>query len=748
MIDTVVLVVDNEEEKVRVKVHTIHMDMDVLVQELTTFAQEFRKESIKTTSLISTSTQSNFTETFANISSVQDMSELYAQRKLSTGQNCYLFDICDSLTLVFNAPVLSDKMTSVVVDFVHKMQKFIQLSMLTDVKLPDMILSTNIYIGKCTLRDDRNMLFYMNMRGAFDNITIELQKALPSKACAFVLRTENIVLFQRGIISPNCKLLFEYKYNTMNMTLEVYHHLVLTISTKFQQMLHTHEKQLSFLYDDLYKTSTMLIHHLKNYFQSITGLVENYSQLVRNYDKNKVEIDKTFEDLLTTTYWGSLLCHHKIIFEEVQNGTYILNQSMVNFQSFFKCLCGVRATFNIQKNLDTMFIDENLLSMVLHNLLSNACKFGSPHTRPHFIVKSNGNITISLFNKPGVDHRRFMKFKDSYAELFNVGFKMSSELKSNGLGLYTVKLCLQEKYLNGLISFDIHEHGTTATVMLKKYIPPSEVLPSNLSIVILDDSEGVRIMDKTLFEKIGAKVLGVYGRTRQEIQDFAKILQVMKPQPTIVMIDWTLSNPETGELFMTALPIIQECQKFYEGYIIVRSQSRTSKSQRAFYNSGASAFIKKSVKTVSSMTTALNIILQKKYKWEFQVELDEMKMGILKLWTIPENKEEEPKFKKNMQELHNIFMKQMKAYEEMCRKLVEDEPDSKAFYKDFWNVSHTLEGTAEILGLEKLQSALEQYNILEDDDIINPSIWIFFHSKIISILNQSMQVLTRFVNSL
>lgn len=215
---------------------------------------------------------------------------------------------------------------------------------------------------------------------------------------------------------------------------------------------------------------SMISHEFRTPLTSImlsTDLLKRYSDKWDDEEK-----EKHFKRIQDTILKMTQLMENVLLIGRMDSGRFEFHPEKIDFRSFCQSIAsniefntGNKYTidFSYECVLDEIFIDENLLGLIITNLLTNAVKYSPSHQPIDFRVECSDNKTcaITIADKGiGIpDHELHHLFKSFY-RASNVG-----SIAGYGLGLHIVKKCVEAH--SGVIEVDSEVgRGTTFVVTI------------------------------------------------------------------------------------------------------------------------------------------------------------------------------------------------------------------------------------------------------------------------------------------
>ncbi|HMI02738.1 MAG TPA: PAS domain S-box protein [Pedobacter sp.] len=142
-------------------------------------------------------------------------------------------------------------------------------------------------------------------------------------------------------------------------------------------------------------------------------------------------------------------------------------ESVISELCSMKDCDGIRFEIDI-KETEAFFSDRQSITTLLENLISNAIKFNAKDKRDAYI-KITGKIDMESMEL-GISDNGIGIAKEYHSKIFDMFYRLSSDVPGSGLGLYIVK-CIIEK-LGGTIMLESgSDSRTTFTIKLKNSKP-------------------------------------------------------------------------------------------------------------------------------------------------------------------------------------------------------------------------------------------------------------------------------------
>lgn len=197
------------------------------------------------------------------------------------------------------------------------------------------------------------------------------------------------------------------------------------------------------------------IHGLSNLGLLDAAQSATYFQHIKN---TVIKMDEVIHDL----YKISLINNIEVAFQQIDFFSVYQKtmESLKDFPDFNK----VKINFELKENAPFLS-DESLLLIIFHNLIENAIQYRDQKRASYL------NITVHVYT----DHAEIL-FEDNgvgisaehFEKIFQMFFKLDSEHKNTGLGLYSVKLAA-EKLSSAIRIKESTRAGTTFIVTLKNF---------------------------------------------------------------------------------------------------------------------------------------------------------------------------------------------------------------------------------------------------------------------------------------
>lgn len=272
---------------------------------------------------------------------------------------------------------------------------------------------------------------------------------------------------------------------------------------------------------------------------------------------------------------------------------------------------------NIEDNI-LIKAHPNTMDSIINNLVENAIKYipensiiflnlYSKNDKTILIVKDNGNgIPVDLHNK-----------------IFEPGFQISGKKQNYqgiGMGLYIVKMMVSS--IGGTIKIKSEEnHGTEFIIELNKYLPTSEDLlteysvlkPSNISIVNkVDDILNDQIKHSILIVEDNSQMLQYLANELKQYfniyvsQSGKEALERLKeiPRPDLILSDVMMDNMDGFQF----LEIIAKMSNLNSIPLIFLTAKSTESDKLNGLNLGAVDYIYKPFKIDEIISKALSIV--------------------------------------------------------------------------------------------------------------------------------------------
>jgi hypothetical protein len=288
-------------------------------------------------------------------------------------------------------------------------------------------------------------------------------------------------------------------------------------------------------------------------------------------------------------------CHHRRTLLDVCMGTYSPKTLMYTAESILVLIRTYSQNPRVVVQLecdkeDRAYIDTDLLEIIMHNAIGNACMHGE-HRGP---VSINIDIqdcllVVTINNKRGVHHTtllsRLNHNKDSWWKLKSTGGKTSYNL-----GLTTIQRCANAggymasleattdsvifRIQSPVIEKDIHDMSPIH-IKPDTYLEEDIHTKDNSKIVIyaLDDVDMVRrLITRMLSSLVGNIEYRVRGKTDKQVRRFTNDVIEASPPVDIVILDNILSSRTQSVPTVYGLDIASELvQRGFSGRIVMSS---------------------------------------------------------------------------------------------------------------------------------------------------------------------------------
>jgi signal transduction histidine kinase len=218
----------------------------------------------------------------------------------------------------------------------------------------------------------------------------------------------------------------------------------------------------------------IIAHDLRNPVTAIKGYIE----LIATYkDKSKSKLDESLKAVNISVHKLNLQINNLLEVGRTEAGRIklsletmqpfeVVDESVLRAQAFAE-ISGVKINYEKAKN-ENVYIsaDRSKLSDILDNLISNAIKYN----RKNGIVTVSTDETKEMLSISVTDTGQGIP-EDQKEKIFKKYSRLDTDkgkkVKGTGLGLYTVKLAMDQ--MQGNVSFETEEgKGTTFTVSFKK----------------------------------------------------------------------------------------------------------------------------------------------------------------------------------------------------------------------------------------------------------------------------------------
>ncbi len=221
---------------------------------------------------------------------------------------------------------------------------------------------------------------------------------------------------------------------------------------KTEAALRKSEKELRISNKNKDKFFSIIAHDLKSPFSSLLG----YSEWLQNELKNlsKEEIQNAFENMNRSIRKVYELIQNLLEWARIQNGKIEFNPSSFDIKKLIDNTIGfiefkamnkdIKIENRVRENL-FVYADQNMLTSVLQNLLTNALKFNYPGGKVTVSAKiSNGFVEISIHDTGvGISQENLNKLFRIDVHHSTIG---TSEERGTGLGLILCKELIERNH--------------------------------------------------------------------------------------------------------------------------------------------------------------------------------------------------------------------------------------------------------------------------------------------------------------
>lgn len=193
---------------------------------------------------------------------------------------------------------------------------------------------------------------------------------------------------------------------------------------------------------------SMISHEFRTPLTSImlsTDLLKRYSD---QWDENEKE--KHFKRIQDTILKMTQLMENVLLIGRMDSGRFEFHPERIDLLGFCSSIAhniefntGNKYTINLQMNCEAeeVFIDENLLGLIITNLLTNAVKYSKETDIIDFTIECHKNKTIVFYVTDkgiGIPDNELPHLFKSFYRASNVG-----SIAGYGLGLHIVKKCVE-----------------------------------------------------------------------------------------------------------------------------------------------------------------------------------------------------------------------------------------------------------------------------------------------------------------
>lgn len=224
------------------------------------------------------------------------------------------------------------------------------------------------------------------------------------------------------------------------------------------------------------KAKTEFVSVASHQLRTPLSAISWYTEMLLGGEAGKVT--KKQKDFLGEIYEGSRrmtdLVNSLLNISRIELGTFVIEPEETNLLleidkvlpelEIFAKENKIKINKNISDNIPKIKLDKNLFRIIIQNLLSNAIKYTKEDGQVDFIVKNNKTNLIIDVKDNGIGIPKNQQ-KDIYKKLFRASNAKLEHVEGTGLGLYVVKMILDNS--GGSISFKSKEkEGTTFTVKI------------------------------------------------------------------------------------------------------------------------------------------------------------------------------------------------------------------------------------------------------------------------------------------
>jgi signal transduction histidine kinase len=198
-----------------------------------------------------------------------------------------------------------------------------------------------------------------------------------------------------------------------------------------------------------------------------TDLLKRYSD---NWDEDEKE--KHFKRIQDTILKMTQLMENVLLIGRMDSGRFQFNPEKVDFFAFltstaenieFNTGDKYKIDIDFDNTCQEIYIDENLLGLIITNLLTNAVKYSSKDKKIILKVECHDQRTVSISiidHGIGIPDKELHHLFKSFYRASNVG-----SIAGYGLGLHIVKKCVEAH--NGVIEVESEVgKGTTFSVTI------------------------------------------------------------------------------------------------------------------------------------------------------------------------------------------------------------------------------------------------------------------------------------------
>jgi len=326
------------------------------------------------------------------------------------------------------------------------------------------------------------------------------------------------------------------------------------------------------------------------------GIAHDFNNILAsaltNLSLAKMDINKNTETYKSLCALEKAILHAKSLVKHLQSfqikdttpefKAQSLENSLVDTVNFVLKGSNIKYNLNIEKNLNKVLIDKNLIMQVFNNIILNAKQ----------AMRNEGTLKITAKNCKK-NKKEFVKItfedtgsgikKEYMDKIFEPFF--TTKKAGSGLGLHMVKLILEKH--EGFVEINsIENKGTIVSIYLPAYVgadsqdkfsdSPCSLQPSaNYRLLILDDDEEVLLPLVKLLKKMGYNT-EFAKNTKEFLKIYENSIKTNNPF-NILILDYALKND------INALSCIKKVKKINEDTICILATGYTDRDILAHY---------------------------------------------------------------------------------------------------------------------------------------------------------------------
>ena len=322
-------------------------------------------------------------------------------------------------------------------------------------------------------------------------------------------------------------------------------------------------------------------HQIKNTIMSCEYSINEAEELV-NAGLPKEQVLKALATAKQDLHTASDECYQQQVLCEVNNGTYTVQKSVVEFRSAVQSACK-RAVYMGPHEEIWLLVDMVLLQHILYNAVSNGIKHGDnsiarPLQLTYRIIQltnSDGHLLIvELTNPAGSNHESLMRMRDSNGRIEMEEMRKLSNWgkgRSSGLGTDIILKCAN--MLNASVCLEVINCSTTFVARVPVHVcnqatPESshslrapKQFNSKLSHAAVVQAHTSSLKGRALclqIQRLGFVHVSIFGRTAESVRQAVNEIATCGSPPQVIFVDRFINIPGLEETEMNGIKLLAD----------------------------------------------------------------------------------------------------------------------------------------------------------------------------------------------